>query len=115
MKPAEAKDWAAELAAAIVVCDTQGIIIYMNRQAEIDFEADGGAQLLGKNVLDCHPEPARTKLQDLLRNQKSNVYTVEKGGIKKLIYQLPWFKEGKYAGLVEISLVIPSHLPHYIR
>jgi hypothetical protein len=32
-----------------------------------------------------------------------------------MIYQAPWFKEGKVAGLVELSLEIPFDLPHYIR
>jgi len=43
------------------------------------------------------------------------VYTIQKSGVKKLIYQAPWFQEGKYAGFVELSLPIPETMPHFDR
>ena len=42
-------------------------------------------------------------------------YDVFKNGVKKLIYQTPWMKDGKPAGLVEISLEIPFDMPHFVR
>ena len=48
-------------------------------------------------------------------NPELNAYTIEKNGIKKLIYQTPWFMDGKFSGLVEISLPLPEELPHFIR
>jgi hypothetical protein len=54
-------------------------------------------------------------VQELLTSGRSNVYTIEKGGIKKLIYQSPWYENGKYAGLVELSLPIPKEMPHFVR
>ena len=51
----------------------------------------------------------------MFANQRANVYTIEKGGKKKLIYQTPWYKDGQYAGFVELSLVIPAEMPHFIR
>ncbi len=107
--------WIEELPAANVVCETDGTIIEMNSQAARDFEKDGGEKLLGKNVLDCHPEPARSKLKDILTNQKTNVYTIEKAGVKRLIYQAPWYMGGQYAGLVEISFRIPTEIPRFRR
>ena len=44
-----------------------------------------------------------------------NAYTIEKGGVKKLIYQAPWFEDGEYRGLVEVTLVLPDVLPHFVR
>jgi hypothetical protein len=44
-----------------------------------------------------------------------NAYTIEKNGKKKMIYQTPWYSNGKYSGLVEISLPLPEELPHFIR
>ena len=41
--------------------------------------------------------------------------TFEKNGIKKLIYQSPWYRDGQYAGFVELSLEIPFDMPHFIR
>lgn len=108
-------EWLDGIAGAIVVCDTQGIILYLNRQAEINFAGEGGAALIGSNLLDCHPEPSRSKLRELLAEQKTNVYTIEKRGIKKLIWQKPWYRDGAFAGLVEFSLEIPREMPHFVR
>ena len=45
----------------------------------------------------------------------TNVYTIEKGGVKKLIYQAPWYQDGEYRGIVELSLPIPFVMPHFVR
>ena len=39
---------------AVVICNTQHEIIYMNPAAVKRYEKSGGAQLVGKSVLDCH-------------------------------------------------------------
>ncbi len=107
--------WIREFPAAITVCDEQGMILAMNERACVSFADEGGANLVGTNLLDCHPEPSRTTVKELLLSGSSNVYTIEKGGIKKLIYQSPWYENGKYAGLVELSLPIPEEMPHFVR
>ena len=108
-------EWVKEFPAAVTVCDRDGILLEMNDKAAKSFEEEGGRKLLGSNVLDCHPEPARTQTEELLKMQRKNVYTIEKKGVKKLIYQSPWYKNGEFAGLVEMSLEIPFELPHFIR
>ena len=108
-------DWVQEFPASITVCNPQGIILEMNDRSVKTFQDQGGAKLIGTNLLDCHPEPARTKTQRLLETRQPNVYTIEKGGVKKLIYQVPWFKDGMYSGFVELSLEIPAQMPHFIR
>jgi transcriptional regulator with PAS, ATPase and Fis domain len=107
--------WMKEFPGAITVCDRDGIIVEMNDKAAQTFETDGGMALLGHSVLDCHPEPARGKLRHLLETQSANVYTIEKHGVKKLIYQTPWFRDGEFAGLVELSLELPADIPHFDR
>jgi transcriptional regulator with PAS, ATPase and Fis domain len=107
--------WVREFPAAITVCDPQGILLAMNDRAVVVFADDGGDRLIGTNMLDCHPEPARTKAETLLKSGVPNVYTIEKAGIRKLIYQSPWYKDGTYAGFVELSLPIPGEIPHFIR
>lgn len=107
-------DWVKEYPGAVTVCDAQGIILYMNERA-VKVLSGTGKSLVGQNVLDCHPEPARTKLVELLRTQASNSYTIEKNGVKKLIHQSPWYQDGKYGGFVELSIEIPLSMPHYIR
>lgn len=108
-------DWADEFPGAVTVCDREGIVLYMNNKAAVTFAQWGGAELVGKSLMDCHPEPARAKLRDLMANRETNVYTIEKGGVKKFIYQAPWFQGGEMRGLVELSLEIPEVIPHMIR
>ena len=109
-------DWVRNLPVAVTVCDAQGTIIYMNEKSCKTFESRGGRGLVGRNVLDCHPEPARTRLKTLLENHEGNCYTIEKQGRKKLIYQTPLYDEnGEFGGLVELSLEIPFEMPHFVR
>jgi transcriptional regulator with PAS, ATPase and Fis domain len=108
-------EWIKSFPGAITVCDTKGIILEMNDTAIEVFKEDGGSRLIGSNLLDCHPEPARSQVETMLATQKPNQYTIEKKGIKKLIYQVPWFHHGTYSGFVELSLPIPFDMPHFIR
>ncbi len=108
-------DWIKEFPAAVTVCDPHGIILAMNDKAARTFASDGGYELIGRNMLDCHPDPAYGKAARLLDEKEKNVYTIEKNGIRKLIYQSPWYKDGQYAGFVELSLEIPLEMPHFIR
>jgi transcriptional regulator with PAS, ATPase and Fis domain len=107
--------WVKDFPGAITVCDREGVILEMNEKAVTVFAADGGAALLGRNVLDCHPEPSRSRLATLLRTGEKNAYTIEKNGVKKLIYQAPWYRDGERAGIVELSLEIPFELLHFVR
>jgi len=111
----EQHDWIKQFPAAVTVCDCKGVILDMNDRAAQTFEKEGGRVLIGKNLLDCHPEPARSKVQSLLETCQKNVYTIEKNGLKKLIYQCPWFENGQYAGFVELSLEIPIEMEHFVR
>jgi PAS domain-containing protein len=96
-------------------CDERGTIVEMNERAARMFREQGGAALVGTSVLDCHPEPARTKLAVLLREQRGNVYTIEKNGRRKIIHQEPWYEGGVFAGLVEIAFDLPAEVPHFRR
>ena len=107
--------WVKEFPAAITVCDEAGIILEMNDRSCVTFAAEGGSGLIGKNLLDCHPGLSRENVVALLRSGATNCYTIEKEGVRKLIYQSPWFEEKKYRGFVEISFVIPQQMPHHIR
>lgn len=87
----------------------------MNQRAAEIFRDYGGLKLLGTNLLECHPEPSRTKLKEMLEKELSNVYTIEKNGIKKIIYQAPIYQKGVYSGFVELSMEIPGEMPHFVR
>lgn len=108
-------NWAMEFSVAITVTDTGGKIIFMNDKAGATFNKYGGMNLLGSNLRECHKPESWNKISDLMKNDKTNCYTIEKEGIKKLIYQAPWYENGKPAGLVELSVEIPFVMEHFIR
>ena len=107
--------WVKEFPGAVTVCDVAGVILEMNDAAIKSFNDQGGEELIGKNLLDCHPDEARAKLKELMNAQRANVYTIEKHGVKKLIYQTPWYKNGVYSGFVEVQIEIPDPMPHFVR
>ena len=110
------KAWCDNFAGGVTVCNPEGIIIYMNSKACQIWSKDGGQKLLGKNLLDCHPQPSRDMLEQMLQKQTSNCYSIEKNGVKKLIYQSPVYDENKnYAGFVELTLELPNDMKHFIR
>ncbi len=106
-------DWAEEMNCAVTVCDNDGVIVYQNKPARELYAAHGN--LVGKNLIPCHNERSQGIIRHMLDTGESNSYTIEKKGVHKMIYQTPWRRDGKIAGLVEISMIIPDTLPHYIR
>ncbi|MDD3201692.1 MAG: PAS sensor protein [Bacteroidales bacterium] len=106
-------DWAKELNCAVTVCDTNGDILYMNDKSRATFAGHG--DLIGKNLKECHQSRSWEMIRKMLREGCSNSYTIHKNGVRKLIYQTPWYENGVIAGLVELSMVIPEELPHYER
>jgi len=108
-------DWIENFGAAITVMDLEGNILDMNEAAAVVNEKHGGKSLIGKNLMFCHQPRSRDIMKNLMENDTKNVYTIEKNGRKKLIYQAPWYKDGVVAGLVEISMFIPEEMPHYKR
>ncbi len=106
-------EWAKEMNCAVTVCDTEGVILFMNEKACQTFAKHG--DLIGKNLLNCHSEASIAKIKEMLATGGKNVYTIEKNGVKKMIYQTAWKKDGIVGGLVEISMEIPETMPHYIR
>lgn len=112
--PVELPDWAEGMDCAVTVCDAKCIIIYQNAKARQTYQKHGN--LIGKNLRDCHPERAIKIIDHLLATGGSNAYTIEKEGLHKMIYQTAFMDEkNKVGGLVEISMVIPAEMPHFIR
>ena len=108
--------WVERFAGAITVCDPQGTIIEMNEQSARVFAADGGRDLVGCDVYACHSPASVEKLRGMMAEQRANVYTIEKKGQKKLIFEAPWYEaDGSFGGFVELSLPIPQEMPHFVR
>ena len=108
-------DWAKELKVGITVTDRDGNIIEMNDKSKEVFQKFGGHELIGRSVFDCHSPASREKIVNLITNWETSCYTMERSGIKKLIYQTPWYQDGKACGLIELSMELPFEIPHKVR
>jgi transcriptional regulator with PAS, ATPase and Fis domain len=108
-------EWVDTVDMAVTVCDAAGTITEMNERSARAFAKNGGRALIGTDVLACHPEPSRTTLAGMLRDGRPHTYTVEKQGRRKLIHQAPWYRDGVFAGLVEVSIPLPEGMPHFVR
>lgn len=106
-------EWPQAVNCAITVCDTDGVILYMNERARATFASHG--DLIGKNLFACHSPQSQEKIRHMLATGESNAYTISKDGLRKVIYQTPWRRDGIVAGMVEISMVVPADMPHYTR
>ncbi len=108
-------DWTKEFSASILLCNNNGIVTEMNDKAVTTFADEGGYGLIGKNLFECHTDESNEKIKKIMNEKRPNVYTIEKNGIKKLIYQSPFYENGEMKGLVELSIEIPFDMLHFIR
>ncbi len=99
-----------EINSAVTVCDTGGIVLYQNAKS---VAVNGDVR--GKSLIPCHSERSREIIRRLVDEGGTNVYTIEKKGVHKLIYQTVWREDGEVRGLVEFSIETPSDMPHFVR
>ena len=112
--PKEISGWMNSVGCAITICDRDGKILYMNNRSRETFARHG--DIVGQNLMPCHNERSQAMIRNMLETGETNAYTIEKGGVRKLIYQTPWRdKDGVIAGMAEISIVLPEEMPHYVR
>ena len=79
--------------AAVVICDLEHRIIYMNPIAIRRYEIWGGKSLLGKSLLDCHNDKSQEmirKVLDWFKASKDNnlVYTSYNEKENKDVYMI---------------------------
>lgn len=79
--------------AAVVLCDMQSVIIYMNKVACERYAKWGGEKLVGRSLLDCHNEKARemiARVLDWFKKSKDNniVYTFKNVKENKDVYMV---------------------------
>lgn len=104
-------NWTDNTNCAITVCDTEGVVTYQNNQSIV---VNGDMQ--GKSMLPCHNERSLGIITRLIKEGGTNAYTIEKKGVRKMIYQTTWRREdGTVGGIIEFSLPIPAEMPHYVR
>jgi len=104
--------WSKEIGVGITVCDTDGIILWMNDLAAKIFRKSGGIELIGKSLEICHPPSAYKKILELFEKKEPYCYTVEISGSKSMLYQSPWYEEGNFMGFVEFIYTLPEEIPN---
>jgi len=107
--------WLEELPCSVMVCDKKYKVVYMNQRAAEAHKEDGGMALLGTNLMECHPPKAQKKLREVMTSGRPNVYSIEKNGVKRQIFQSQWKVKGHVSGLVELNFEIPWDMPHHKR
>ncbi|MCX6287943.1 MAG: PAS domain-containing protein [Bacteroidetes bacterium] len=108
-------EWIEKLDGSVIVSDLSGKVIYANDTAVRTFVKPGEQPLPGRDLMECHNDHSQKIISTIMEQKVKNVYTIEKKGKKKLIYQTPWVVEGELKGLVELSLEIPFDMPHFVR
>lgn len=92
--------------AAIVICNLEHEIIYMNTAAVNNYSKWGGDKLIGRNLLDCHNEESRKKIFQVVdwfaSDEEHNiVYTFYNEKQNKDVYMVALRDEGKLIGYYE--------------
>ena len=104
------EDFFRSTGCAVTVCDTECNIVYQN-----DRSLDVNGDMRGRCMLGCHNDRSRGIISRILEEGMTNSYTISKKGQRKLIHQTPWYRDGRIAGIIELSIVIPDRMPHYDR
>ena len=68
-------EWIEKLDGNVIVSDAEGTIIYLNEKALSKYEKEGGKNLIGRNLMDCHKESSQEKIREIMRTHKNNVYS----------------------------------------
>ncbi len=92
--------------AAIVICNLQHEIIYMNPAAILNYAKWGGEKLIGKSVLDCHNPNSRENIERVVHwfaeDESHNlVYTFHNEKQNKDVYMVALRDQGKLIGYYE--------------
>ncbi len=92
--------------ASVVICDTDHKIIYMNQAAVKSYEKYGGADLIGRSIMDCHNPKSQEKMKQVvnwfLEDESHNiVYTFHNEKQNKDVYMVALREEGRLIGYYE--------------
>ncbi len=92
--------------AAVVICNLENEIIYMNPAALGYYAKRGGDSLIGKNIFGCHNNDSNEKIQQVvdwfLEDESHNiVYTFHNEKQNKDVYMVALRKNGRLIGYYE--------------
>ena len=103
-------DWIQSYPHGVTVCDTKGIILAMNVASQENFKKYGGEKLIGSSLFDCHPESANEIIRNQLATREENTYITESTDKKRLINQVPWYRDNEFGGMVETIINLPREI-----
>jgi PAS domain-containing protein len=91
---------------AVVICNLEHEIVYMNQAAFKNYEKWGGEQLLGKSLLACHNPESRDKIKQVVdwfaaSCEHNLVHTFYNEKQNKDVYMVALRSEGKLIGYYE--------------
>lgn len=91
---------------AVVICNLCHEIIYMNPAAIMQYAKQGGKELLGTNLLLCHNEKSRERIERVVRwfsesPEHNLIYTFHNKKQNKDVYMVALRDEGQLIGYYE--------------
>lgn len=91
---------------AVVICNIEHEIIYMNPAAVQSYEKWGGADLVGKSILNCHNPASGERIREVAdwfaADEGHNmIYTFHNEKQNKDVYMVALREEGKLIGYYE--------------
>lgn len=91
---------------AVVICNLEHEIIYMNPAAELNYQKWGGERLMGRNLMECHNQESGKKIQQVVDwfmadDNHNIVYTYHNEKQNKDVYMVALRDEGKLIGYYE--------------
>jgi PAS domain-containing protein len=91
---------------AVVICNLEHEIVYMNQAAVKNYAKWGGEQLLGKSLLACHNPESQDKIKQVVdwfaaSPEHNLVYTFHNEKQNKDVYMVALRSEGKLIGYYE--------------
>ena len=91
---------------AIVICNLQHEIIYMNAAAAKHYARFGGEQLMGKNLLNCHNPQSRERIEQVVQwfaesKEHNLIYTFHNERQNKDVYMVALRDGEKLIGYYE--------------
>lgn len=95
------------LRAAVTIADQDYTITFMNDRAIAFYGEDGGAELVGKNLLDCHSAEQADVIRDAYERYRAGDLTPtryhhqEEGKAPESIVHIPVIVKGEFRGIAE--------------
>ena len=96
------------LRAAVTIADQDFEISFMNDRAAAFYAEDGGAELIGKNLLDCHGEKHKVVIRAAYARYRAGDLTPTRyhgekdDGTLESIVHIPLMVEGQFRGIAEL-------------